>query len=211
MNIWSIDNLTFKSTVSGVNVYDKLTEALSGTISHNAGVTSVWANNDYLYIGTTNSGVIWTPMSSISGSVYDNLSIYKVYPDVCNDNVNYLHGDVNYICVATISGVNIFDLTTNSGVYTNSSIVADKCHQMSDRTSYYIYDDKLRTVYNDDSTYLYGSGDGIIPTILGMNDLYVVSGDKNIIYLATTSGVVVVEENKGSEPLSRFKYYYVEE
>jgi hypothetical protein len=196
---------------SYVNVYDRLTEILSGTIYHNSDINSVWANNDYLYMATTNSGVLMSPMSSISGSIYDDLSIYKTYPDINSENVNYIHGAGNYLCVATVSGVHIFDLTTNSGVYTNASIVADKCHQLADRTSYYVYDDKLKTVYNDDSTYLYGSGDGIIPTILGMNDLYVVSGDKNIIYLATTSGVAVVEENKGSELLSRFKYYYVEE
>jgi len=211
MNIWSIDNFVFKSTVSGVDVYDKLTETLFGTISHNADVTSVWADSNYLYMGTTNSGIIWSPMSSISGAVYDNFGVYKTYPDICDSHVNYLHGAGNYLCAATISGVNIFDLTTNSGIYTNSSIVANKCHQMVDRTSYYIYDDKLRTVYNDDSTYLYGSGDGIIPTISGMNDLYIVSGDKNIIYLATTSGVVIVEEDKGNEANCRFKYYYVEE
>lgn len=211
MNIWSINNFIFKSTVSGVDVYDKLTETLSGTINHNADVTSVWANNDYLYIGTTNSGIIRSPMSSISGSVYNDLNIYKIYPDICNDSVNYLHGEGNYLCTATISGVNIFDLITNSGVYTNTSVIADKCHQIEDRTSYYIYDDKLRTVYNDDSTYLYESEDGIIPESITMNDLYIVSGDKNVIYLATTSGVVVIEEDKGNEANCRFKYYYVEE
>ena len=196
---------------SYVNVYDKLTETLSGTIYHNADINSVWANNDYLYIGTTNSGVIWSPMSSISGAVYDNFSVYKAYPDVYNNHVNYIHGAGNYLCVATTSGVNIIDLTTNSGVYANASIVASKCYQVEDRTSYYIYDDKLNTVYNDDSTYLYQGGDNIIPTVSGINDVYVVNETKNVIFLATTAGTVVIEENKGSELLSRFKYYYVEE
>ena len=195
---------------SYVEVYGGFTETLSGTLYHNGVVTSVWANNDYLYVGTVNSGIIWSPMSSISGAVYDDFSIYKTYPDICNSNVNYVHGAGNYLCVTTISGVNIIDLTTNSGIYTNTSIIADKCHQMPDTTSYYIYDDKLRTVYSDTSTYLYQSSDDIIPSGVEMNDLYVVSGTKNLILLATTDGVVMIEENKGNETNSRFKYYYIE-
>ncbi len=193
-----------------VRVYDKLTEILLGTVNHDSGVNSVWANDDYLYIATTNSGVLMSPMSSISGSIYNDLSIYKTYPDISNESVNYIHGDGNYLCVATISGAHIFDLTTNSGVYTNTSILADKCHQLADRTSYYIYDNNLRTVYNDNSTHLYSAGDGLIPTVSGINDVYVVSGTKNLILLATTDGVTVIEENKGVEAISRFKYYYIE-
>lgn len=210
MNIWTNGNFIFKSTASGINVYDFTTELLLGAIDY-LNASSIWANNEYLYIGTTNSGVIKSPMSSISGSIYNDLSVYKNYPDINNEYVNYIHGEDNYLCVATISGAHIFDLTTNSGVYSNTSIVADKCHQMEDRTSYYIYDNKLETVYNDDSTYIYQSGDSIIPTVSGMNDLYVVSGTNNIILLATTDGTVVIEENKGSEAGSRFKYYYIEE
>ncbi len=199
----------FIPAINEVRIYDKLTETLSGTIYHDDVINSVWANNDYLYIGTTNSGVIWSPMSSISGAVYDDLSVYKMYPDIHDNHVNYIHGAGNYLCVATISGVNIIDLTTNSGVYTNASIIASKCYQVEDRTSYYMYDDKLETVYSDDSTYLYESADGIIPTVSGINDIYIVNGTKNVIFLATTAGTVVIEENKGSEALSRFKYYYV--
>lgn len=209
MNIWTSGDFIFKTTVSGINVYDLTTELFLGTISY-LNASSVWANNDYLYIGTTNSGVIRSPMSSISGSVYGDLSIYKTYPDVNSENVNYTHGEDNYLCIATISGAHIFNLTTNSGIYTNTSIVADKCHQMVDRTSYYIYDNKLRTVYSDDSTYLYEAGAGIIPTVSGINDLYVVDGVNNVIFLATTDGVVMIEENKGNETNSRFKYYYIE-
>lgn len=210
MNIWTSDNFIFKSTVSGINVYNFTTELLLGIINY-PNVSSVWSDDDHLYIGTTNSGVVRSPMSSISGSVYNDLSIYKTYPDISNEYVNYIHGIGNYLCVATVSGVNIINLTTNSGIYTNTSIAAEKCYQISDRTSYYIYDNKLETVYNDNSTYIYQSGDGIIPTISGMNDLYVVSGTNNLILLGTTAGAVVIEENKGSEPLSRFKYYYIEE
>ncbi len=208
MNIWSTDNFIFRATNSGVDVYNE-SEALLGVVTY-IGVSSVWANDSYLYISTTNSGVIRSLISSISGAVYNDLNIYKSYPDICNNDVNYIHGNGNYLCVATVSGVDIINMITSSGVYTNSSIIADKCYQLSDRTSYYIYDDKLMTVYNDDSTYLYAGGDGIIPTISGINDLYIVDSINNLILLATTNGVVVIEENKGDEANSRFKYYYRE-
>ena len=208
MNIWSIDSFIFKATNSGVDVYNKL-ETLLGVVVYSE-VSSVWANNNYLYISTTNSGVLRSSISSISGAVYDDLSVYKSYPNITDNHVNYLHGGGNYLCVATASGVDVIDMVTSSGVYTSSSIIADKCHQLADRTSYYIYENKLKTVYSDDSTYLYQSGDGIIPTVSGINDLYVVDSINNLILLATTNGAVAIEENKGSELLSRFKYYYRE-
>jgi len=208
MNIWSIDNFIFKATNSGVDIYNE-SETLLGVVTY-IGVSSVWANDDYLYIGTTNSGVIRSPVSSISGAIYNDLGIYKSYPDIYNNNVNYIHGNGNYLCVATVSGVNVVDMVTSSGVYTNSSIIADKCHQLSDRTSYYIYENNLKTVYSDDSTYLYQSGDGIIPTVSGINDLYIVDSINNLILLATTNGAVAIEENKGNEANSRFRYYYRE-
>jgi len=208
MNIWTNGSFIFKSTDTGINIYNT-TETLLGTISY-LNASSVWFDDNYLYIGTTDSGVVRSPMSSISGAVYNDLSIYKTHPDI-NNNVNYIHGVGNYLCVATISGAHIFDLTTGSGVYFNTSISAQKCHQLADRTSYYIYDDKLKTVYNDNSTYLYTAGDGIIPTISGINDLYVVPGTNNLILLATTDGAVIIEEDKGNEINSRFKYIYIEE
>ena len=211
MNIWTQGTFTFKNTTSGIDVFNTAgVPLLLGTVSY-PNTSSVWANGNYLYIGTTNSGVLRSPMSSISGSVYNNFDVYKIYPDISNNHVNYTHGDGNYLCVATISGAHIFDLTTGSGIYSNTSIVADKCYQLADRTSYYIYDDKLETVYNDDSTYVYSGGDDIIPTISGMNDIYVVSGTNNLILLATTDGAVVIEERKGNEVNSRFKYFYIEE
>jgi len=209
MNIWVSGNFIFKTTSSGINVYNLVNETLIGAITY-LNVNSVWANDDYLYIGTTDSGVLESPISSISGGIYNDFDIYKDYPFIEN-YVNYIHGAGNYLNIATISGVHIFNLATDIEVYYNESILADKCHQMADRTSYYIYNDKLKTVYNDDSTHLYQSGDGIIPTVSGINDLYVVSGTKNLILLATTAGAVMIEERKGSEANSRFKYYYIEE
>jgi len=211
-NVWAQGNYVFKPGTYGVEVYGFPSENLLGVVQHTPANTGpVWANDDYLYISTTDSGVLRSPMSSISSAIYDDLSVYKNYPDISSDWVNYIHGAGNYLCVATISGAHIFDLTTGSGVYDNTSIAGTKCYQMADRTSYYIYDNNLKTVYNDNSTYLYTSGDGIIPTISGMNDIHVVSGTKNVILLATTNGAVVIEENKGDEVNSRFKYYYIEE
>jgi len=208
-NVWVSGDFIFKTMVSGIGVYSVLSENLLGVIDYTPRYAgAVWANDDYLYISTFDSGVLKSPMSSISGAIYNDLSIYKNYPDINSECVSYIHGEDDYLCVATLSGAHIFDLTTHSGVYTNSSIVADKCFQLGNRTSYYIYENNLKTVYNDNSTYLYTSGDGILPTISGINDVYVVN---DTIFLATTSCAIVIEENKGNETNSRFKYYYIEE
>jgi len=205
-NVWAQGDYVFKSSVYGVEVYSFPSKNLLGVVQHTPGNAGpVWANNDYLYIATSDAGVLKSPMSSISSAIYNDLSTYKIYPDI-NNNVNYIHGAGNYLNVATVSGAYIFDLTTGSGLYTDLDMVAYKCYQLADRTAYYIYDDKLETVYNDDSTYLYTSGDGILPTISGVNDVFVVN---DTIFLATTSCAVVIEQNKGNEVNSRFKYYYI--
>ena len=209
------DTFVFKATSLGVDIFDVITEALMAFVIYNGGINSVTTtiNTGYLMLATTNSGIWKMPLSTISGvgNLTDKISAYKMYPDISNNYVNYVHGSGNYLCVATISGAHIFDLTTNSGIYSNTSIAPEKCYQLSDRTSYYIYDNKATTVYNDDSTYLYESGDGIIPTVSGINDIYVVFGTNNLILLATTDGVVVIEESKGNESNSLFKYFYIEE
>ena len=209
MNIWTTNNYIFESTVSGVNVYD-LSTMLLGTVGVEFPVSSLWADNDYLYIGTTVSGVMRTPISSISGAVFNDLSYYKMEPYITDNQVNYVHGAGNYLLVTTVAGIDQFDLTTNNRLCTTILSGVNKCFQTTASGFYYTVSGTLERTYDDGSTFSYSPGAGIIPQDVSINDIHVNEFNNNIIFLATTNGVVVIEEDKGNESNCRFKYYFTE-
>ncbi len=106
----------FYSTASGVQVYD-----LSGgyiAFVPQPETSSIWASDTNVYIGTTNSGIFYTPMSSISGSVYDDLYVYKAEPDITNNKVVYIHGAGEYLCATTISGIDQYNVVSGTRIRT---------------------------------------------------------------------------------------------
>lgn len=221
-NIWTEEPYIYKATSSGINIYDLGTEALVSMAYWDGGINSVWADTDYVFMATTNSGILWFSVSTISGSpdVTDQLAVYKNYPDITNEHVNYLHGAGSYLCATTISGVDNINLTTSSGIYTTVS-GAQKCYQTESGRFYYDIGNSLNVVYDNTQDwinpgYVYSTGDGIIPIGIEINDVFVTEGTSayqssdNVIFLATTSGAVVIEERKGDEENSRVKYFFVE-
>lgn len=221
-NIWTDDPYIFRATSSGVSIYSTATENVVAIVQYGTGINSVWSNDDYLYMGTTNSGILWLPISVISGT-YDltnQLNIYRDYPDITNNYVNYLHGNGDYLCITTISGVDHINLTTSSGIYTTVS-GARKCYQTKEGRFYYCFTDDLNVIYNNTQNwtipdYVYSAGAGIIPAGVEINDIFVTEGmsiyqeDDNVIFLATTNGVTIIEERKDDEENSRVKYFYIE-
>ena len=207
------DLLVFNPTYkydSIVEVYN-LSAVLSGTIYSENEVSSVWADDDYLYLATSVSGIMRTPISSISGAVFNDLSYYKVEPYITNNQVNYVHGAGKHLLVTTAAGIDQFDLTTDNRVYTTTMLPgASQCFQTTTSGFYYTISGTLGRIYDDGSMFLYNAGDGIIPQGVNINDIHVNEFDKNVIFLATTDGIVVIEEDKGNESNCRFKHYYIE-
>lgn len=214
-NVWTNDPFIYKSTVSGINVYDLGTGSLLNFIEHE-NTSSVWANNDCVYVATTISGIYRCSVSTVTGTV--NLEPYKQYPEITNNYVYCIHGNGDYLCATTVSGIDHYDLTTDSGIYTTFSGVG-KCFQTERGEFYYTYnplqaDKELHVVYDTVSNwdrntvgYIYTVGNYI-------NDLHITEktsryNDGNVIFLATTNGVTVIEEKPGDEENSNFKYYYI--
>lgn len=217
-NIWVEDDYTFRATNSGVDIYDTSLESVVAVVNYAAGINSIWANDVHLFMGTTNSGVWRLSTAVISGSydVTNHMSLYKIYPDIRNYEVAYLHGAGDYLCVTSISGVDQINLTTNSGIYTTVS-GAGKCYQTTSGRFYYdLLGVGLSVMYNNAANWsapdhLYDLGD-IIPAGIIINDIYVTEGtsqytDDNVLFIATTAGVIVIEERRGNEGNSRYKYF----
>jgi len=136
-NIWSSASYIFQPTLSGVTVYNSDASSIVSEVLTPSGVgivTSVWADNDYLYISTTASGIYKSDLTIIESA--PQITSYLNYPTITNNNVRYIHGNNNQLCIVTISGVDHISITTGSGIYTLCDD-SYKCFQTVSGTFYY--------------------------------------------------------------------------
>lgn len=216
-NVWTNDPFIYKSTISGVNVYDLGGDPLSilGFIDYE-NTSGVWADDNYVYIATSVSGIYRCDVSTVTGTV--TLTPYKQYPEITSNCVYYIHGYGDYLCVTTESGVDHYDLTTGSGIFTSLSGVC-KCFQTERGGFYYTYnpieaDKELHVIYDNTSNWNMGTVGYSYVIENYINDIYVAEttsryNNGNVLFLATSSGVVVIEEKPSDEENSNYKYYYI--
>lgn len=216
-NIWTQSSFIYASTASGVNVYNLDPVSLLNFVEYD-GTSGVWADDFYMYMATNNSGIYRCDVTTITGAY--TLEIYKQYPDITSNNVYYVHGNSNYLCTTTMSGVDHYNINTDFRVYTTLSGVS-KCFQTARGEFYYTYNDstngsELHTIYDnlndwDRNTvgYIYEFTDRKI------NDLHVTEktsryNEGNLLLLATSNGAVVMEEKPGDEENNNYKYYMLD-
>ena len=201
----------FQARINALEVYD-LTGTYSGTIIMR-GINSVWADDDYLYVGTTNSGIYRT---TASGALSSPLTQYKYDSDITSNEVIYLHGGGEFLCVTTLAGVDHYNVVSGTRIHTLSSGTG-KCQQTSTGEFYYFKDGSLYAMYNTtvdwtEPDYTYNDQ---LPYVTRINDIYVTEGTStygsdNVIFLATDYGVHVIEERKTDEINSRLKRFYLQ-
>jgi hypothetical protein len=134
-NIWTQKPYVYRSGMDGLYIYDLASQDLLNFTAVTGGVSSVWADDNYFYFGTTISGVFRGDVATVSGS--PSFSQYKSYPDILSDSVNYLHGKGDFLCIATESGVDRYKI---SSAERYSEVAEDpfKCFQTTDGSFYYI-------------------------------------------------------------------------
>jgi hypothetical protein len=130
-NIWTVDPYIYKATSSGLEIYDYDSEVLINQISHAAGVNSVWADTNYVYYGTADVGLY---RATVSGG---SPAVYKQYPDLLSNNVLYLHGNDDYLSIATASGVDSYKISTDDRISTVTSGTPEKCYQTAGQEHYF--------------------------------------------------------------------------
>lgn len=148
-NIWTVAPYVYKATTSGLEVYDYTSEALIN-YAYPAGANAVWANSQYIYIATTNSGVARCPVNSVSGTMV--FSTYKQYPDITANEVLYIHGGGDYLCASTVSGVDRYKVSTDTRISTTVSGVS-KCFQTSVGDYYFVVNPVIDIIGLDDSVF----------------------------------------------------------
>jgi hypothetical protein len=207
MNVWTSANYIYRATESGVEVYNSDASALIDYVALGS-VTSVWANDNYIYIGTSNSGIY---RATVSGTA----TPYYYFPNITSNNVTYLHGGGEFLCATTVSGVDQYNVVSGTRIYT---IVSNpgKCFQTSVGPFYYTTAGGLNAVYEIGANwsvpdYFYNDELVYATTI---NDIFITEGtsshnNENTIFLATNVGAHVIEEYRGNESNSNIKRYFI--
>lgn len=216
--IWTDSDYVYIVTSSGLEIYD-LTSQLLGAAAYNiSGYSSVWASDNYIYIGTFGAGIkkLYKPSIVIDvvapTNINDYITDYFKHPDITSDTINYIHGNYNKLFVCTTAGVDIIrtdslyitHYTTISGDSALKCFVAETdnfYYTVSGIDSnYYIHRLGHNTSDWSEPDYIYVTGSGVLNDASMITDLYVSAGTSvsgsnfNTLFLATDVGIYVIDE-----------------
>ena len=210
------ENYVYAATSDGLDIYDISSEEKYAYIDYNNGFNTVWANNEKVFVGTTNSGIKYFNKTCISGSITDPIDIYTClrdfsdltyYYNLTSNYIKYIHGHDDKILAVTSSGVDVVKIDPQSYRSYTTISGAKKCFMTSTGKFYYIVsgiewslnrvDSCLCDWNNPDKSYTTGSG--IFESGISLNDIFITEntasdGINNTIFCATSSGIYVISE-----------------
>jgi len=222
--VWTDDNYAYAASSDGMTIYEVVSGSEFAYVNYTGGFNTVWANDSYIFVGTSNSGVKYIDKTCISGSVVsppdlyiclNDLSGLTVYSALTSTNVQYIHGNGSIILVVTNSGVDVVKLNPQSYRSYTTITGVNKCFMTSTGRFYYMSLTKLYVVetclvdwVSADNEYAVGSG--IFAAGITLNDFFITENTasdniSNTIFCATTSGAYVIDESNDN-----YTIYYVE-
>jgi len=144
--IYTDQDYVFAATEKGLAIYDIISEEKYAYINYNSGFNTVWGNDSKVFIGTTYSGIKYFNKTCISGSITDpvnlftclrNFSNLTYYHDLTSDNIKYIHGYGDVLCVVTTSGIDVVKLDPQS--YRSYTIIDNGCKCFMTSTGKFYY------------------------------------------------------------------------
>ena len=224
--VWT-DDYVYAATSVGLKIYDIDTESLYSYVTYGGGFNTILANEDKVFVGTTDDGVKYINKTCISGSVgspYDlitclnDFSDLTYYHELTSDDIRYIHGSGDVLCVVTNYGVDVVKIDPQSYRSYITISGAKKCFMTAAGKFYYTVSGTEWSLNRVDSCLYdwsvpdksYTTGGGILPAGEKINDIFVTEqtssdGISNTIFCATSSGVFVIDE--GTE---NYEIYYTE-
>lgn len=204
--IWTDDSYVYVATTSGLDVIDLETEQYYDGAVYSGSINTVWASEDYVYVGTADDGIKYLSKTCISGgyNLETCLMDYSVEPDLTNNEVNYIHGYAHptgdFLVACTISGVDTFGPSIYYHRHRYLMPGAIKCFMTSNLEFYYTTTGTIskinRPFYDwivaDKIFTQVSSGSEIIDIFITVGTS--VSGAANTIFIATSNGVYIIDE-----------------
>ena len=219
--VWTDENYVYAATSAGLNIIDLDSEIRYAQATYSGGFTTTWANNDKVYLGTTEDGIKYITKTCISGSIVTPIELNTCLVDyieqsLTSNEVRYIHGNNGFLMCCTAVGVDVIknephgyrSYTTVSG--------AKKCFITSTGGSYYsTYDgtswelNRINTSLTDWSEPDYVYGDPLVASN-EITDMFVTEGTasdgvSNTLMVTTVSGVYVLDESD-----LYLKIYYIQ-
>jgi hypothetical protein len=196
-----------------LNIIDIASELQYSFVTYSGGFNSVWANEDRVFLATSDDGIKYIDKTCISGSTYLPFEItclrdYASEPRLRSNEVRYIHGSGNLIVCCTASGVQ------SLGVYGYESETlvsgAMKCFMTPRSTAIYYTlsgtEWSVNKVYSAQVDWVVPhksyAANVYTPIPVGacINDIFVTEGTSsagtryNTIFIATSSGVVIIDD-----------------
>jgi hypothetical protein len=224
--IYSDEDCVYAATNAGLSIIDMIEEEKIGYINYNSGFTTVWANDDKVYLGTTLSGIKYINKTCISGTVgspvdlnthLNDLSSITPYHNLTSDSIRYIHGNDNLLMCCTNLGIDVIKAEPQG--YRSNTIIsgAQKCF-MTQNGFYYTISgtngwslNKVNYCGCDwtevDSSYVTRSG--ILPVGEKINDIFVTENTSeneidNTIFCAMSLGMYIIDEGT-----QEYAIYYI--
>ena len=212
--IWSDGDYVFAVTNSGLNIVDMDLEQKIAYINYDQGFNTVWANDDKVYLGTSASGVKYFYKTCISGTVLIPNNLYTCLMDhtspfgISSQTIRYIHGSGDdYLMFCTGTGVDAYHMKPTMYRSTTTVSGTQKCFMTQNGFYYTNVSGSIWSLNRVDkplwdwttSDYSYITGGDILPTGLGINDIFITentasNSTDNTVFIATTSGVYVIDE-----------------
>ena len=207
--IWTDETYVYAATSAGLKIIDIETENVVSN-EYSYAYTTVWANDDTIFLGTSESGIkVLNKSFIVQGEIYTGLIDYVSEPDITNNSIKYLHGNYHKLMCCTSSGVDIIGLVTHYITHTTITGGAKKCFAAENDKFYYTvsgtnnqYIHRLDSNTGDWTTpdHTYTTGVDFLSSASGINDIYVTTGtslynsDYNTLFTATDYGIHVIDE-----------------
>jgi hypothetical protein len=205
-------NYLYAATNAGLIVIDVATEAEYAR-ARNLATTSVWNDDETIYVGTNNSGIYYMDKDDITtysgGDLTNYLFPWHKTPFLSSNYIKYLHGSGDYLCASTAAG---FDFIWISLDESESAMVADswKCFVCSDGKTYFTTSGTPNLIYRANvpgsiayPTVVYTCGSGYLVDVVNANDIFVTERTssaapilwvENTLFIAASGGAYVFDE-----------------
>ena len=210
--IYSDDDYIYTATSVGLRIFDADTDDYVSYIDYEGGFTTVAGNDDFVFLGTTGSGIKYVRKTCVNGDpdvpiiLLTCLEDYLYFPNLTSNDIRNLHVNGDFLSAITTGGIDVIKMgpqgyrssTTFSGLAR-----AEKCFITSNGELYYTISgvgghrlDIMGTTLCDWSEVNYKYLDF---NNQELNDIFITEGTSldgvsNTIFVATTSGVYVIDD-----------------
>ena len=217
--LWRDNHYVYVVTSFGLDMFDIFSTNKVAYIVIDGGFTTVWGNDDFIYLGTYGDGVKYLEKILISyGNLYTYLEDYNYQYNTSSNNIKYLHGYMNTLAVITDIGIDILNRDYQGFKSTTSGTNFTKCFLTSKKEIYYIIQDsatdgvgKINSIVCDwsEPDIFYAAGTSFLPKDQRINDIFItentsLNGTDNTLFVATNNGAYVLDEGTLA-----FDVYYI--